>query len=104
VSGNFKTQDYWTNLFLRVQIGTIKIFFPKKITIRFFSGTLTAVRYLEIIQQFLEQYHDDVFVKGYFQQDGAPTHTTYETLNIIQEMYRQDAATSLCATSFCGPI
>jgi hypothetical protein len=79
---------------------TIKIFFPKKITIRFFSGTLTAVRYLEIIQQFLGQHHDDVFVNGYFQQDGAPTHTTYETLNIIQEMHRQYHATSLCATSF----
>jgi hypothetical protein len=51
-----------------------------------FSGTLTAVRYREIIQQFLEQLHDEI-VNGYFQQDGAPAHTTLETLNMIQEFF-----------------
>ncbi|CAH1372399.1 unnamed protein product, partial [Tenebrio molitor] len=49
--------------------------------------TLTAVRYREIIQQFLEQLHDDEIVNGYFQQDGAHAHTTLETLNMIQEFF-----------------
>jgi hypothetical protein len=66
---------------------TIKIFFSKKLTMPIFSGTLTAVRYREIIQQFLEQLHDDEIVNGYFQQDGAPAHTTLETLNMIQEFF-----------------
>jgi hypothetical protein len=58
---------------------TIKMFFSKKLTIPIFSGTLTAVRYREIIQQFLEQLHHDEIVNGYFQQDGAPAHTIFET-------------------------
>jgi hypothetical protein len=66
---------------------TIKMFFSKKLTMPIFSGTLTAVRYREIIQQFLEQLHDDEIVNGYFQQDGAPAHTTLETLNMIQEFF-----------------
>jgi hypothetical protein len=36
---------------------TIKMF-SKKLTMPIFSGTLTAVRYREIIQQFLEQLHE----------------------------------------------
>jgi hypothetical protein len=65
---------------------TIQIFFPKKLTIPIFSGTLTAVRYREIIQQCLEQQqlHDDEIVNEYFQQNGAPAHTTYENLNMLQ--------------------
>jgi lipopolysaccharide biosynthesis protein len=58
----------------------------KKLTIPIFWGTLTAVRYREIIQQFLKQLHDGEIENGYFQQDGAPAHTTYETLNMIQEL------------------
>jgi hypothetical protein len=62
---------------------TLKNFFPKKLTVPIFSGILMAVRCREIIQQFLEQLHDDEIVNGYFQQDGAPAHTTYETMNMI---------------------
>jgi hypothetical protein len=66
---------------------TIKMFFSKKLTMPIFSEKLTAVRYREIIQQFFEQLHDDEIVNGYFQQDGAPAHTTLETLNMIQEFF-----------------
>jgi hypothetical protein len=38
--------------------------------------TLTPVKYREIIEQFLEELHDNEIVNGYFQQDGAPAHTT----------------------------
>jgi hypothetical protein len=65
----------------------IKMFFSKKLTKPIFLGTLTAVRYREIIQQFLEQLHDDEIVNRYFQQNGAPGHTTFETLNMIQEFF-----------------
>jgi hypothetical protein len=82
--GYFKRQDYWTNFFYGTI--TIQIFFPKKLTIPIFSGTLTAVRYREIIQQCLEQQqpHDDEIVNEYFQENGAPAHTTYENLNMLQ--------------------
>jgi hypothetical protein len=48
----FLWYNYYTNIF------------PKKLTIPIFSGTLTAVRYREIIQQCLEQQqlHDDEIV------------------------------------------
>jgi hypothetical protein len=62
-------------------------FHAKKVKDTNFSGTLTAVRYRKIIHQFLEQLHHDEIVNGYFQQDGAPAHTTYETLNMIQEFF-----------------
>jgi hypothetical protein len=80
----------WTVISRRRIIGPI--FFDctntlKKLTMPIFSGTLTAVNYQEIMQQFLEQLHGDDIVNGYFQQDGAPAHTTYETLNMIQENF-----------------
>jgi hypothetical protein len=58
VGGYFKTQDYWEPIFFD-GTNTIKMFFAKKLTTIIFSKRLTAVRYREIIQQFLEQLHDD---------------------------------------------
>jgi hypothetical protein len=65
---------------------TIKMFFPKKLTMPIFSGRLTTVRYQEIMQQFLEQLHGDEIVNGFPTRRCPCTHhirdLEYDTRNV----------------------
>ena len=49
---------------------------------------MNALRYREdILQPFFEELHDDELQQGYFQQDGATSHCTQHTLNLLHEYY-----------------
>jgi hypothetical protein len=80
----------WTVISRRKIIGpiffdgtnTIKMFFPKKLTMPIFSGSLTTV----IMQQFLEQPHGDEIVNGFSTRRCPCTHhirdLEYDTRNV----------------------
>lgn len=54
----------------------------------FFQGTVTAEVYRnQIIDTFLNELHDDELQYGFFQQDGAPAHTSRETLRYLEEYF-----------------
>lgn len=56
----------------------------------FFNGTVTGQRYRqEILEPFINSLHDDELREGFFQQDGAPAHTAYETLGLLREYFNE---------------
>lgn len=53
----------------------------------FFEETVNAERYLNILQQFVNELHDDELQTGYFQHDNASAHTARVTREYIQQFY-----------------
>ena len=53
----------------------------------FFHETLNTARYLEIVNEFVDQLDDDELRNGYFQQDGATCHTSNESMAEINSFF-----------------
>lgn len=53
----------------------------------FFEENVTAVKYQELLQQFIDELHDDELTRGYFQQDGATAHTANVTINFLRQYF-----------------
>ena len=50
----------------------------------FFDATITTVAYMEILNTFVNQLDDKELSIGYFQQDGATSHTSHASMAKIQ--------------------
>jgi len=50
----------------------------------FFDVTITTAAYMEIFNTFVNQMDDEKFSIGYFQQDGATSHTSHASMAEIQ--------------------
>jgi len=50
----------------------------------FFDATVTTAAYMEIINTFVNQLDDEELSIGYFQQDGATSHTSHASMAEIQ--------------------
>ena len=50
----------------------------------FFDATITTAAYMEILNAFANQLDDEELSIGYFQQDGATSHTSHAIINEIQ--------------------
>lgn len=67
----------------------------------FFDGTVTAQRYRdEILNNFINQLHDDELQNGYFQHDGATCHTTEVNLNYLRQFYENRLISLRCDPEF----
>lgn len=53
----------------------------------FFNFTINAERYRNILNEFIEQLHEDELQYGYFQHDGATAHTTRENIAFLREFF-----------------
>lgn len=53
----------------------------------FFEDTITADRYITILNRFINELHDDELRQGYFQHDNAPAHTALRTRQYLQQFY-----------------
>ena len=53
----------------------------------FFDSTITTAAYLEIFNTFGNQLHDEELSIGYFQQDGATSHTSHASMAEIQSFF-----------------
>jgi hypothetical protein len=54
----------------------------------FFEGTINAARYRNnLLEPFFQNLHGDELLHGYFQQDNASAHKTWETMARIHEFY-----------------
>jgi len=63
----------WCGMFQRRTTGPI-----------FFNATITTDAYMEILNTFLNQLDDEELSIGYFQQDGATSHTSHASMTKIQ--------------------
>ena len=55
----------------------------------FFDATITTAAYVEIFNTFLNQLDDEELSIGYFQQDGATSHTSHASMAEIQAFFRR---------------
>lgn len=53
----------------------------------FFEETITARRYRAILEDFVNELHDDELRTGYFQHDNASAHTAHDTREYISQFY-----------------
>jgi len=53
----------------------------------FFDATITTAAYMEIINTFVNQLDDEELTIGYFQQDGATSHTSHASMSEIQSFF-----------------
>ena len=53
----------------------------------FFDATITTAAYTEIFNIFLNQPDDEELSIGYFQQDGATSHTSHASMAEIQSFF-----------------
>jgi transposase len=60
----------------------------RRIYIHFFNFTVTAPRYMEIIDDFIDNMSLEERGTCWFQQDGAPAHTANITLNYLEELFQ----------------
>jgi len=54
----------------------------------FFDATITTAAYMEISNTFVNQLGDEELSVGYFQQDGATSHTSHASMAEIQSFFR----------------
>lgn len=100
LSGYVNSQNYRTwgaenpHVFIETDLHPIKVGVWVGISRRriigpiFFNETINAERYRTLIlDEFLNQVHDDEQIMGYFQQDGATPHTALVTINYLREFY-----------------
>jgi len=52
-----------------------------------FDATITTAAYMEIFNTFVNQFDDEKFSIGYFQQDGATSHTSHASMAEIQSSF-----------------
>jgi len=50
----------------------------------FFDATITTTAYMEIFNTFVNQLDEEELSIGYFQQDGATSHTSHASMAEIQ--------------------
>jgi len=50
----------------------------------FFDATITTAAYMETFNTFVNQLDDEELSIGYFQQDGATSHTSHASMAKIQ--------------------
>ena len=53
----------------------------------FFNATITTAAYMEIFNTFVNQLDDKELSIGYFQQDGATSHTSHASMAEIQSSF-----------------
>jgi len=53
----------------------------------FFNATITTAAYMEILNAFVNQLDDEELSTGYFQQDGATSHTSHASMAEIQSFF-----------------
>ena len=53
----------------------------------FFDATVTKAAYMEIFNTFVNQLDDEELSIGYFQQDGATSHTSHASIAEIQSFF-----------------
>jgi len=53
----------------------------------FFDATITTAAYMETFNTFINQLDDEELSTGYFQQDGATSHTSHVSMTEIQSFY-----------------
>jgi len=53
----------------------------------FFDATITTAAYMEIFNTFVNQLDDEELSIGYFQQDGATSHTSHGSMAEIQSFF-----------------
>jgi len=53
----------------------------------FFDATITTAAYMEIFNTFVNQMDDEELSVGYFQQDGATSHTSHASMAEIQSFF-----------------
>jgi len=54
----------------------------------FFNNNVTGEVYRnDILNNFMNELHDDEITQGYFQQNGAPAHKSRETIAYLQQFY-----------------
>ena len=53
----------------------------------YFDATITTAAYMEIFNTFVNQMDDEELSIGYFQQDGATSHTSHASLAEIQSVF-----------------
>jgi len=53
----------------------------------FFDATITTAAYMEIFNTFVNQLDDEELSIGYFQQDGATSHTSHVSMAEIQSFF-----------------
>jgi len=53
----------------------------------FFNATFTTAAYMEIFNTFVNQLDDEELSVGYFQQDGATSHTSHASMAEIQSFF-----------------
>ena len=53
----------------------------------FFDATITTAAYMEIFNTFVNQLDDEELSIGYFQQDGATSHTSQASVAEIQSFF-----------------
>ena len=74
----------WCGMSLRRIIGPI-----------FFYASITKAAYMEIINTFVYQLDDVELSIGYFQQDGATSHTSHASIAEIKSFRKDCMATAL---------
>jgi len=53
----------------------------------FFDATITTAAYMENFNTFVNQLGDEELSIGYFQQDGATSHTSHASMAEIQSFF-----------------
>ena len=66
----------WCGMYRRRIIGSI-----------FLDATITTAAYMEIFNTFVNQLDDEELSTGYFQQDGATSHTSHAGMAEIQSFF-----------------
>jgi len=68
----------------------------------FFDATITTAAYMEIFNTFVNQLDDEELSIGYFQQDGATSHTSHASMAKIQFFFG-DRVISKGLWPLCSP-
>ena len=55
----------------------------------FFDATITTAAYMEIFNTFVNQLDNEELSIGYFQQDGATSHTSHASMAEIQSFFQR---------------
>jgi len=58
----------------------------------FFDATIKTAAYMEIFNTFVNQLDDEELSIGYFQQDGATSHTSHASMAEIQSFFSATAS------------
>lgn len=67
----------------------------------FFEGTINAQRYRDnILEPFINQLHEDELQQGYFQNDGATSHTTPQSIAYLRQFFDDRLISLRCVPEF----